>query len=511
VDNRYLSSLDELKRTKKYLLQNDCHDFETNIYVDMSYIYHRLKQGQESLMAAKNALKSASSNDKKSLGHIAVAKAFLELDSLNLALPHVQNALKLVDQNNENMINYYKTIFLRTHTELGNHRVVDSLYHQIIYSEKLYGFHRYLFHRYYAKSLMKNGDFQMAKKIYSLALQEIPEDYLIEERVILQEVSDLYDHMKLYSESLRYLKQFSELENEFFEIETKNRISDQTVLLQVAEKEAALELAKRKSVEQDLSIARKNKTIVVGSVIAVGLLLLIFLFVSFNKRIQRKNLELVSQKQKVEQTNQALTLALHEKSLLMKEIHHRVKNHLQFLMCILRIQARAKDLSIEEFVDKSNARLTAIASIHQQLYEISTEELVSLRDYILNLSSDLKKVRDVDYDFTIESQPEKIFVSHQLAVSIGLILNELISNSYKYAFTENNNFIEVKIFEHNERIFIDYQDSGNGAFDLSQTNKNSGLGIIKLLALQIKANINFSNDYSHVSLDLSISDSQVPY
>jgi two-component sensor histidine kinase len=491
-------ALKEFKKLNNmYKSKGVCNDLWTGTQVEMAFLYSFIKLPEKGLECAKLAYEFSESNDNKALGSSLVARSYLELKQPKNSLKYALKALELGDIENYHMQNYYKSILIQTYADLQAHAKVDSMFLKKN-SNEMMAFHEVLFLKAKARSLDLRGNLDEAIRLNLEALDLIPDLHLESERSLLKDIADLYGKKKNFEKAYYYQSEFLKHEDNYIRNQNKNRISEESVALKITEKEADIQLAKRKAVEQDLIITKKNRTIVVGSVVSVGLLLLILLFVIFYKRIQHKNLELASQKQKVEQANEALTLALEEKSMLMKEIHHRVKNHLQFLMCILRVQARANDISIEEFVDRSNARLTAIASIHQQLYEIQSEEKLSLKPYIVKLSTALQNMREIDYEFTVESEPEDIWLSNHLAVSVGLILNELISNSYKHAFQDQDNFIKILISAKEGRVTMVYRDSGKNSVHVDKLSKSSGIEIIKILAKQIHADITFNEYFNEV-------------
>jgi two-component system, sensor histidine kinase PdtaS len=491
-----------LKEMQKILRDNEitenCPDIKFSVYMEMSFMYADLKLTDKSLESAYEALSYAEKASDKAISNSLIAKAYLGLNQTEKGLDFINEALALEVKDNFHMLNYYKAILMEIYVELGNYNKSDALFKEYESSVGFLNYHHYLFCRAKAKSLKKREMYAKSINYYIKAKSFIPEDKLIPKRIILKDLSDVYALNDNFKEAIFYLNEYQKREEQYTKQQNENLINEQTVALRVAENEAELLKTKKKTIEQDLIITKKNKTIVVGSIISVGLLLLILLFLIFYKRIQHKNLELASQKQKVEQANAALTLALEEKSLLMKEIHHRVKNHLQFLMCILRVQARANDISIEEFVDRSNARLTAIATIHQQLYEIQSDEKLSLKPYVVNLSSTLQNMREIACEFTIESDPEDIWLSNHLAVSVGLILNELISNSYKHAFQDQDNFIKIFMSAEEGRGTMVYRDSGKNSVHVDKLSKSSGIEIIKILAMQIHANITFNEYFNEV-------------
>ncbi len=198
---------------------------------------------------------------------------------------------------------------------------------------------------------------------------------------------------------------------------------------------------------------------------------------------------------------QKILKSLEEKSILLKEVHHRVKNNLQLISSLLNLQSHHLNdqASIEMFRETRN-RIKAIALVHEKLHQTSNVEFVNLNEYfrsIIDLMIEsIGATTIISLDVTAVKNNK---ISLDLALSCGLILNELISNSIKYAFpeshTEPTSKVEVTISEINQHYNILVSDNGIGLpenFDLD--NQNSlGFEIILALVDQINGTINLKS------------------
>lgn len=137
-------------------------------------------------------------------------------------------------------------------------------------------------------------------------------------------------------------------------------------------------------------------------------------------------------------TERQLRRAVEEKEVLLGEIHHRVRNNLQVISSLLNLQARAtNDRDLRRAFDDSQSRVQSMALIHQQLYEASSYANIDLADYIRRLTSHLMHAYGEStehIDLKIEINDISLAVSR--AAPCGLIVNELVSNSLKYAFVD---------------------------------------------------------------------------
>lgn len=191
--------------------------------------------------------------------------------------------------------------------------------------------------------------------------------------------------------------------------------------------------------------------------------------------------------------------SLHEKELLLKEIHHRVKNNLQVISSLLNLQAQAvNDPAACSALRDSQMRVRSMALIHEKLYQSDNLAEIRLGSYIKNLSNNLfHSYLSNGAQIKIISQVEEITIGIDNAVPVGLILNELISNSLKHAFPGNRaGEIGIELqHETADIVLLRYHDTGVGlpdGFDL-KTSKSLGMRLIYSMAQQLNAKLNLAN------------------
>jgi PAS domain S-box-containing protein len=208
------------------------------------------------------------------------------------------------------------------------------------------------------------------------------------------------------------------------------------------------------------------------------------------------SLALETNERKIVQTN--LEKAYKEKELLLAEIHHRVKNNLAMVSSLLNLQqSKAKDDFHRELFTESKNRVLSIASIHQLLYQNKDFEKVNFANYANEIISVLKEsYTHLLQSVKITTQIEPISVHLSQAIPLGLILNEVISNSFKHGFKEgNNNEINVYLRGKNDKFVLEISDNGSGIknIDEQRTKNTLGLSLIYDLAEQINAKVEYSN------------------
>lgn len=176
---------------------------------------------------------------------------------------------------------------------------------------------------------------------------------------------------------------------------------------------------------------------------------------------------LQAEKQKLEQANERITV-------LIKEMHHRVKNNLQVIASLLRLQAGTiSDERLQHAFDQSQSRVTSMALIHEKLYKGDELSELDVGLYIQELFAELVRVNDVSERIQYRTHIEQglTFDLHTM-VPLGLLLNELITNSFKHAFTDRKT----------GRIKLAITAVQDGAYDLIYTDDGVGIPLSKMQA-----------------------------
>jgi len=187
--------------------------------------------------------------------------------------------------------------------------------------------------------------------------------------------------------------------------------------------------------------------------------------------------------------------SLQEKEILLKEIHHRVKNNLQIISSMLNLQAKSiKDSRASEMFRESQNRVRSIALIHEKLYESKNLSDLDLTDHIRSLVSYLFRSYGAHPDRIVPRVRVKDgFLGMDTAIPCGLIINELVSNSLKYAFPEGRQGeISVELLRDNDdRFTLVVSDDGVGfPKDLDFRNTATlGLQLVNTLTDQLKGSI----------------------
>lgn len=195
------------------------------------------------------------------------------------------------------------------------------------------------------------------------------------------------------------------------------------------------------------------------------------------------------------QAETQLQASLKEKEILLKEVHHRVKNNLQIIYSLLRLQRRTlKDPQAVQSLLDSQGRIESIALVHEKLYRAGNLARVDFAEYIPGLAANLLSSYNTQSKrVALETAIDPITLDIDKAVPCGLIINELISNSLKYAFSsQDRGRIQVAMYTgEGAKITLLVKDDGVGlppGFDLAQTN-SLGLQLVQDFVDQLKGTI----------------------
>jgi two-component sensor histidine kinase len=201
--------------------------------------------------------------------------------------------------------------------------------------------------------------------------------------------------------------------------------------------------------------------------------------------------EEIAQRQEAEKM---LQRSYDEKVLLLKEIHHRVKNNLQIIASLLNLQSRyIRDESSLAVIRESQNRVKAMALVHEKLYRAEDISHISLYDYVRFLGTGLFQFYDAKsrgIQFTLDIRDVNVDID--AAIPLGLILNELISNSLKYAFPAGRKGeIAINIKKESHTITVLFRDNGIGIpaeLDWRDT-QSLGLRLVNTLVDQLNGTI----------------------
>ena len=279
-------------------------------------------------------------------------------------------------------------------------------------------------------------------------------------------------------------KNFNQLQAQFEDEKKRaeiDRLNNETIIQQ-----QQIEL------QQSEAAQKAQQTTMLLSLLLAVVLVAVVLWILFRNK-SRSNAQLARQNEKIEQQNE-------QKEILLKEIHHRVKNNLQVISSLLSLQSNnIEDQTALSAVKEGQNRVKSIALIHQKLYQHEDISRVDFHEYVTELIYHLRSTFQTDSEVDIEVETHDLTLDIDTAVPLGLIVNELVSNSFKYAFQdidEGKIIIELKGMENDQdRLHLSVADDGVGiphGIDIENT-ESLGLKLVRMLSSQLDGEMTYAN------------------
>lgn len=208
---------------------------------------------------------------------------------------------------------------------------------------------------------------------------------------------------------------------------------------------------------------------------------IVYLMTKFHKFSEESMLKANTELRK---QNETITNQDEEKSILVKEVHHRVKNNLQIISSLLRMQSNEieNEEAKKHFAEAVN-RVMTMALIHQKLYQGESLSDVKLKEYFEELAFDLMKVYSSNKNILVDFNLSVNQIGLKSIVPVGLIFNELISNSLKHAFVDKSDGrVFVEFTKENDIYTMKYQDTGSW---INKDTEGFGVELIDTLTQQL--------------------------
>ncbi|MDX1406784.1 MAG: sensor histidine kinase, partial [Saprospiraceae bacterium] len=229
------------------------------------------------------------------------------------------------------------------------------------------------------------------------------------------------------------------------------QLQDLEVQYETTQKEQALAIK-----ELELEKSRRSQVWTLLGLVAIGLIAILALVAVRTK--QRSN-------RRLGEKNAIISQALREKDILLREIHHRVKNNLQMISALLYLQGKSiDDPTAQDAIKESQNRVQSMAMLHQNLYQDEDLLGVEIKDYLDKLFDHLFASYNIEKErIALRKQIEDVSLDVDTVVPLALIVNELISNALKHAFRDGRKGeIDVRLSEENDTLVLEVADNGTG-------------------------------------------------
>lgn len=352
------------------------------------------------------------------------------------------------------------------------------------------------------ESKIHMGEILIKLNRYNEAISHLEDVFSFEEHESLYQelraydlLSQAYESKGNYKEALTNFKAYKKINDSIYSNESIEIIAEKDARYNQQKKDTEIAILNK---EKELSDAKLSRSRAIMLISLIGLILLAvaaIVLLQFNKKIKKKNA--------------TITKALKDRELLLHETHHRVKNNLQMVSSLLNLQSKyVEDKDVYEVLQKGRNRVQSMALLHKNLYVGEDLTKVDIQDYfeglVKSILNSYNKSED-DVIFNIDANNLKMDV--ESVIPIGLIVNELVTNSLKHGFPKDwsgKPSIDVKMEENDSDYTLKIKDNGIGIDDdLKQVDNKTSFGqrLIKSLSQKLKASINIAN---HNGTEVSI-------
>lgn len=326
---------------------------------------------------------------------------------------------------------------------------------------------------------LKTGKPKLAKENLDLASDIIQKEGVLNElRENLFYKSEYFRLIKNWKQQANILEQYIIINDSLLDQEKAKALAEIQIRFDSESKDQ--EISYLKSIEelQKAELLYQEKTVRITSMAAIALLVLLAFIIGLYYNNRRK-------KEKIEHLNQ--------------EMQHRIKNNLQILSSILKLQTGdLKNSEAREALKVEESRVNAMALVHQLLYSNQDKKQINVKKYISELCQYLERSFIMSNNsIEIERDVEDIMIDVDQMMSIGLIINELITNSIKHAFKEISlPYIKIRLKElESRKLFLEVADNGNGIpeVDMKKKSDSFGMRLVEILTKQINGEQSFFN------------------
>lgn len=500
---QYYARIDLAKSFEYIVLEYDCLKNNKNpsqmysVYNEFAGYYFHVGDIKEAIKYSKKALAEANkihpNNDYSRAHAMSNLANLLFTDKQNkLAKMYINKSLQLSEKI-KNPSQIYKCKLLLAELNLTEHNYNETikLCNQVLINIDLPEY--YLNANLYIASA-NNGlkKYQEALKVLNAIDKSMIEGFTPTNKMsYYQELSISNSALGNHKVAFDNLKIFNNLQQIFLEDKGSMHTIGLQSKFQLREKNNELEKIKLEKQKIELKNHQQNQE---KKIWIAGVVLLIFFITIIIWAYQfRKKGNFIFGLSRVQLQN-----SIQEKEVLVKEIHHRVKNNFQLISSMMHIQSMDKSINVEEFVKRTNSRILSLSNIHEKLYLKDNLYQLDANEYVKEMA-EYVKTSFLESDTNIEYQfsDDIVILDLETIMPLGLIINELLTNSYKYAFkNRSEGLIEIKINRISASKYkLIYSDNGVGFKGDVNFSKSIGMNLIEALCKQLHAEpkMNFDN------------------
>ena len=296
--------------------------------------------------------------------------------------------------------------------------------------------------------------------------------------------SDVYKALNQWNKAFEMKELHIKMRDSVNNVESQKNVIRQQAKYEIEKKEQAITLMET---ENELQAVKLNRNKILINAFIVAFVLILILTINIYRGFKKKQLinELLeAQKAEISRKNE-------EKTAMLKEIHHRVKNNLGVVNSLLRLQSREiEDEKTLNMFKEAQKRVLSMALLHEKMYKSDDLAHIDIQEHIQLLASDLIKTYAVNKDIKLDISIEEIDIGLRTLVPLGLIINEIITNALKYAFNEKDNgciSLHIAPLDHKKFEMI-IADDGSG-YELKSESTGLGTKLIQAFTKQLNGSM----------------------
>ncbi|SHG21188.1 Two-component sensor histidine kinase, contains HisKA and HATPase domains [Chryseobacterium arachidis] len=477
----------------------------SSIYSNVGMVYYYLRQNDDAMRYWEKALEIAKKN--KDNGYVRtvannMSTMLIRQKKFDKAIAMIKEykAKYPIDDEQFEMREDY--ILFSTYTILKQFKNAETYYKKLVshYGENGEKFNNqtsllrsFVFYHYQTKNYP--AMYRKATLFDSLA-KKSGNDMLRSENYLIWFKADSIQGK--YLDAIEHYQLYKKFSDSVFNGEKSKQINSLKIQFETDQKDKNIQLLTQKGKLQEIQITNDTfmKYIFTGSIIVLFLFMLLIYNRSRLKTNANKKLEL--KRKQIDEQNEQLKKLLAEKEWLLKEIHHRVKNNLQIVISLLNTQsAYLENEDALLAIQNSQHRMHAMSLIHQKLYQSDNLSMIDMAWYIYELITYIKECYSSEKNINFILDTEKVFLDVAQAVPMGLIVNEAINNTVKYAFPGDTKGEVSVSFKNTEKDLYQLVISDNGVglpddFDIEET-ESLGMNLMRGLADQLDGTFTLEN------------------
>jgi len=485
--NDYPASISYSFKALDLAVQLKDRKVESEIYLNQSNVYAMIKDTANELQTINKALAIAlADNDSAMMGdaYNELGIYYSKLGNTKLAIQNLQTSIDIsaAINKNERALETYVNMAIVFKNSRQFDKAKQAYNRSLVMADST--------HDSYIKAViidnMANLEFEMGDyaTCEKHALQSIGMSYQVQEKSIRTDLyallEKLYEKEKRYPEAIQYFSKLADLKDSLLNEEKLAQIGEMDKKFQTALKDKQITTQ-----QAQINNQRKLNLILGGGGVAIAIIA--GLIYGNQRRTAKLNNLISAQRDALSRQSETL-------SVMMKELHHRVKNNLQIVASLLNLQSqKLTDDGAIIAVQESKQRVQAMSLIHQRLYKTDDITRINMREYINELADFLAISYGYNPDnFSLRIDVEEEWADIDRALPLGLILNELVTNAFKYAFIDIERPELYIGFKHddNNNINLVVKDNGKGIDPaLWNTNQSGSFGrqLVKALTGQLRA------------------------